>query len=72
MLLQMVATLMGSKEGREALTATVDAHTMHLDCAVEYQALHGSSIDLKTTARTVLSQLRSWTQQQGTQPLAET
>lgn len=68
---QMVGILMGSKEGLEALTATGDTQTVHLDCAVQYQALHGSSADLQSMASKVLLQLRSTTGQQGLKPSAK-
>ena len=67
----MVGILMESKEGSEALTATGDTQTVHLDCAVQYQALHGSSAGLQSLASKVLAQLRSKTGQQCPQPPAE-
>lgn len=67
----MVGILMESKEGSEALSATGDTQIVHLDCAVQYQALHGSSADLQSMASQVLAELRSRTGQQCPQPAAE-
>ena len=68
---QMVGILMESEEGSEALAATGDTQTVHLDCAVQHQALHGSSAELQSMASKVLSQLRSKTASQCLQPPAE-
>ena len=57
--MQMVGILMESQEGSEALRTTESTQTVHLDCAVQYQALHASSADLQFMAGKVLSQLRS-------------
>ena len=65
LLWQMVGILMERKEGYEALAATGDTQTVHLDCAVQYQALHGMNPDVQSTASSVLVQLRSRTRQQG-------
>lgn len=62
----MVGMLMESKEGLKAIAVTGDIQTVHLDCAVQYQALHGINADLQSTASSVLLQLRSrTTTQQG-------
>ena len=68
LLWQIIEGLMERKEGFEALTATGDIQTVHLDCAVQYQAMHGASADLQSMASKVLSQLRSTTGQQGLKP----
>lgn len=61
--LQMVEMLMESADGFKAYAAAEDSHKLHLDCTVEYQALHAKDADLRSVAKRVLSQLRPLTKQ---------
>ena len=59
----MVEMLLQSAGGFKAYAAAEDSQKLHLDCAVEYQALHAKDADLKFLAGRVLFQLRPMTKE---------
>ena len=55
---QVLEVLLQTTEGKEMLKAADPTKHVHLQCAVEYQALHSSNTDSKAVAATVLQHLQ--------------